>query len=94
VSRWRRLLGRRGSGPGVAPVHVGDPRFDSWEPVAHFERIETARAFRQDLDEAGFDCALTADHPLDRLGRGDIALEVPADQWSDAQAHIDGLDDA
>jgi hypothetical protein len=73
-------------------VHVGDPRFDEWEVVRDFEDLETARAFRQQLTEAGFDAVLTADWPLDRFGRGDISLRVPGDAWGDAEVLLGGLD--
>ena len=57
-------------------VHVGDPRFDDWESVRDFEDVKDARAWREHLASAGFDAVLTADWPLDRFGRGDIALRV------------------
>lgn len=79
----------RGEGPGQ--VHVGDPRFDDWEPVRDFESLKMAQAWREHLAAAGFDAALTADWPLDRFGRGDIALRVPAGQWSDAEAMLSSL---
>ena len=71
---------------------MGDPRFDEWEVVRDFEDLETARAFRQQLTEAGFDAVLTADWPLDRFGRGDIALRVPGDAWGDAEVLLSGID--
>ena len=74
-------------------VHVSDPRFDAWDVVREFEDTETARAWRQHLEEAGIDAALTSDWPLDRFGRGDIALRVPPGSWSDAEAYLEGLDD-
>jgi hypothetical protein len=83
---------RRGSGPGAAPIHVGDPRFDDWEVVRDYEDRETARAFRQALDEAGIASELTSDWPLDRFGRGDIALRVPPGSWSDAEELLSGLE--
>jgi hypothetical protein len=88
----RETLGRymRGQGPGE--VHVGDPRFDDWEPVRDFEDVEGARAWREHLTSAGFDAVLTADWPLDRFGRGDIALRVPAAQWSDAETMLSNID--
>ena len=61
-------------GPGQTPVHVDDPSFDSWEVVRDFADVRTARAWHQALDEAGIEAVLTADWPLDRFGRGDIAL--------------------
>lgn len=73
-------------------VHVGDPRFDGWEVVRDFEDLETARAFRQQVAEAGMEAVLTSDWPLDRFGRGDIALRVPADAWSDAEDLLSGLE--
>ena len=72
-------------------VHVADPRYDDWEVVRDFEDVDTARAWRQHLEEAGFDTVLTADWPLDRFGRGDIALRVQSDNWSDAEALLDNL---
>jgi hypothetical protein len=66
-------------------LHVGDPRFDAWDVVRDFEDLETARAWRQQLAESGIEAALTADWPLDRFGRGDIALRVPLGSWSDAE---------
>ena len=78
--------------PGPDTVHVGDPRFDEWEVVRDFGDVNAARAWRQHLDSAGFDAALTADWPLDKFGRGDIALRVPSEQWSDAEALLDNLD--
>jgi hypothetical protein len=67
-------------------LHVGDPRFDDWEVVRDFEDLDTARAWRQSLAEQGLeDVVLTSDWPLDRFGRGDIALRVPADLWSEAE---------
>ena len=88
----RETLGRyvRGRSPGE--IHVGDPRFDDWEPVRDFEDVGGARAWREHLDSAGFDAVLTADWPLDRFGRGDIALRVPPGQWSDAEAMLGNLD--
>jgi hypothetical protein len=71
-------------------VHVGDPRFDGWEVVRDFEDLETARAFRQQVAEAGVDAVLTSDWPLDRFGRGDIALRVPPGLWSDAEDLLSG----
>jgi hypothetical protein len=73
-------------------VHVGDPRFDSWELVRDFEDLATARAFRQQLAEVGIDAVLTADWPLDRFERGDIALRVPPGDWSDAEELLSGLE--
>ena len=69
-----------------ADVHVGDPRFDEWEVVRDFEDLDTARAWHQNIVEQGIaEAVLTTDWPLDRFGRGDIALRVPADRWSEAE---------
>lgn len=73
-------------------VHVGDPRFDSWELVRDFEDVATGRAFRQQLAEAGIEAVLTSDWPLDRFGRGDIALRVPPGSWSDAEELLSDID--
>jgi hypothetical protein len=85
-ARWKR-------GDRPSEVHVGDPRFDGWEPVRDFEDRESAQAWREHLASAGFEAVLTADWPLDRFGRGDIALRVPPGQWSDAEAMLSNLDD-
>jgi hypothetical protein len=70
---------------------VGDPRFDGWEVVRDFEDLATARAFRQQLAEAGLEAVLTADWPLDRFDQGDIALRVPPGGWSEAEELLGGL---
>jgi hypothetical protein len=93
--RLRRILGTAvgDSHPdGLGELHVGDPRFDEWDVVRDFGELETARAFRQAIAEHGIDAVLTADWPLDRFGRGDIALRVPPGHWSEAEALLDGLD--
>ena len=71
---------------------MGDPRFDAWEVVRDFEDLKTARAFRQQLADAGMHAVLTSDWPLDRFERGDIALRVPADAWSEAEEMLSGLE--
>lgn len=78
--------------PGPNTVHVADPRFDRWEVVRDFEDVEAARAWRRHLADAGLEAALTADWPLDRFGRGDIALRVPPDRWSEAEALLSNLE--
>jgi hypothetical protein len=74
-------------------VSVGDPRFEGWETVSVFEDQQTAVAWRDQLHAMGVDAACVADHPLDRLGRGDIYLVVPSDQWSRANEVVENLDD-
>ncbi len=85
------LWGRR-PGPGAVPVYVDDPSFDAWEVVRDFGDAKTARAWRQALDEAGIDAVLTADWPLDRFGRGEIALRVRPEDWSEAEMLLSNLD--
>jgi hypothetical protein len=81
-------FGRRGNDS----IHVGDPRFDEWEVVRDFEDLKAAEAWRQHLEEAGIDATLTSDWPLDRFGRGDIALRVPPGRWSDAEELLGDYD--
>ena len=77
-----------------ADLHVGDPRFDDWEVVRDFEDLDTARAWHQTLTEQGIaEAVLTADWPLDRFGRGDIALRVPSERWSEAEELLGPDDD-
>jgi hypothetical protein len=66
-------------------IHVGDPRFDGWEVVRDFEDLESALAWRQHLEDAGIESVVTSDWPLDRFGRGDVALRVPPGRWSEAE---------
>jgi hypothetical protein len=40
----------------------------------------------------GVDASCVADHPLDHLGRGDIYLVVPPEQWSRASEIVENLD--
>lgn len=77
---------------GAAQLQVGDPRFDDWEVVREYGELETARAFRQHLAEAGVEAAITSDWPLDRFGRGDVMLQVPPGSWSAAEELLGGLD--
>ena len=77
---------------GEPSVHVGDPRFDDWEPVANFGDVETGRAFAEHLREAGLEAVLTADWEPDRFGRGDLQLQVPPGRWSEAEEILSGLD--
>jgi hypothetical protein len=87
ADKLRELLGI-GAGSlhpdGLSELHVGDPRFDDWEVVRDFGDLEAGRAWRQQLTDAGLNAELTADHPLDQWGRGDIALRVPPGRWSEA----------
>lgn len=82
---------RRGRRVREPDVHVGDPRFDGWETVREFEDVKTARAWAAHLREAGIEAAVTADHPPDRFGRGDVYLQVPPGRWSEAEELLGGL---
>ncbi|HZA58652.1 MAG TPA: hypothetical protein VE523_05650 [Solirubrobacterales bacterium] len=61
--------------------------------VRDFGDLESARAWRQQLEEAGIEAALTSDLPLDEFGRGEIALRVPPGRWSAAAEALDPDDD-
>jgi hypothetical protein len=73
-------------------VHVDAPEYDAWAVVEDYEDLETALAFRDRLRHLGLRAELTADHPLDRYRRGDIALRVPPDSYGDATVALEGLD--
>ena len=88
---WLARRRERGAGSGAAPIHVDDPRFDDWEVVCDFGELAIARAFSQSLADAGIESALTSDWPLDRFDRGDIALRVPRERWSEAEELLSGL---
>ena len=75
------------------PVAIDDPRLEGWETVSTFEERAAAVAWRDRLRELGLDAACVADRSLDRLGRGDIYLVVPPDQWSRANEVVENLDD-
>ena len=77
---------------GNEKVSIGDPRFEGWETVSTFEDQATALVWRDQLRAMGLDASCSADHPLDRFGRGDIYLVVPADQWSRANEIVENLD--
>jgi hypothetical protein len=96
VARWQyagpmRWPGRRRAAR-EEDLHVGDPRFDAWDVVRDFEDLETAQAWRRQLLDAGIEAVLTADWPLDRFRRGDIALRVPPGRWSEANELLDEPD--
>jgi hypothetical protein len=92
LDRIRLAFGPRRPGPGLTPVHVDDPQFDSWEVVRDFAEVRTARAWHQSLEDVGIAAVLTADWPLDRYGRGDIALRVLPEDWSEAELRLSNLD--
>jgi hypothetical protein len=73
-------------------VSIGDPRLDGWETVSTFDVETTALAWRDQLRGMGVEAACTADHPLDRFGRGDIYLVVPPGDWSRANEIVENLD--
>jgi hypothetical protein len=89
VPRWPFSKNRPGKEPAVS---VADPRFEDWETVSTLEDLQTAVAWRDQLRALGVDASCVADHPLDRFGRGDIYLVVPAEQWSRANEIVDNLD--
>jgi hypothetical protein len=74
---------------GLDELHVGDASYDDWDVLRDFEELEAARAWRQQLTDAGVDAVITSDHPLDEYGRGDIALRVPSGRWSEANELLD-----
>jgi hypothetical protein len=84
ISRLRRSA--------LAELYVGDPRFDDWEVVRDFEDLTTAQAWRSHLEQAGIESVLTSDWPLDRFQRGDIALRVRSERWSEAEEFLTNLD--
>jgi hypothetical protein len=86
-----RWFGKRRA-PKEPAVLIGDPRLENWETVSSFEDQTTALAWRDQLRGMGLDASCAADHPLDRFGRGDIYLVVPAEQWSRASEIVENLD--
>ena len=83
---------RRRSAASEPDVLIADPRLEDWETISTFTDQTTALAWRDQLRGLGVDANCAADHPLDRFGRGDIYLVVPAEQWSRANEIIENLD--
>ncbi len=87
----RRLRSLSSDRPdGIGAIAIGDPRFDDWEVVGEFDDVATARAWHQQLLDAGIEAVLTADHEPSRSG-GDIYLQVPPGMWSEAEELLGGL---
>jgi hypothetical protein len=82
----------RRSGGATDRPQIGDPRFEDWEVVREFEDLPSAQAWRRHLDGAGIEAVITADHELDRFGRGDLYLQVPPGRWSEAEEFLSNLD--
>ena len=89
VRRFFRDVAGPPTRDGIAELKVGDASYDDWEVVRDFEELETARAWRQQLTDQGFEAVITSDHALDEHGRGDIALRVPPGRWSEANELLD-----
>jgi hypothetical protein len=85
---WREAGGQRHP-DGLEEVRIGDAAYDEWDVVQDFGELETARAFRQSLDERGLETVLTSDWPLDEYGRGDIALRVPPGRGIEAEEALE-----
>ncbi len=93
MSFFDRIKGRLVSiGDGSGRIHIGDPRFDDWEVVHEFEDLPTGLSWRDALRERGLEAELTSDWELDQFKRGDIQLQVPPGQWSEAEEIMSGLD--
>jgi hypothetical protein len=90
--KFRQLFGVGGDSlhpDGLDELHVGDASYDDWDVVRDFGELETARAWRQQLTDAGVEAVITSDYALDEYGRGDIALRVPPGKWSEANELLD-----
>lgn len=81
MALWRR---RSLPPSGKIALRVGDAAYDDWPIVGDFEQVDVAKAFCQQLREAGYASEITSDWPLDDFGAGDIALRVhpEEDQWA------------
>ncbi|MGH2956495.1 MAG: hypothetical protein ACRDL6_05825 [Solirubrobacterales bacterium] len=89
LRRFFRDVGGPPTLDGIDELKVGDAAYDDWEVVRDFEELEAARAWRQQLTDAGLEAVITSDYPLDEYGRGDIALRVPPGRWSEANELLD-----
>jgi len=74
---------------GISEVQIGNPEYDDWSVLRDFSDLETARAFRQQLEEAGLKAVLTADSEPDGFGHGDIALRVPQSDYAEASNFLE-----
>lgn len=70
---------------GLGKVHIGDPRFDDWPVIRDFGDLPAARAWAEHLEALGITAVITSDWQIDRFGRGDIAVRVPAEDWTATQ---------
>lgn len=94
ADRFKRF-GRQASEPHVdheAELKVGMAMYDSWDIVADFGDLATARAWKELLWERGMNSVLTSDYPLDRFGRGDVSLRVEAGLGIEAEELLEGDD--
>jgi hypothetical protein len=89
LRRFFRDVGGPPTLDGIDELKIGDASYDDWEVVRDFGELETARAWRQQLTDAGLEAVITTDHPLDEYGRGDIALRVLPGRWSEANELLD-----
>jgi hypothetical protein len=79
---------------GKIVLRVGDASYDEWPIVGDFDQLDIAKAFCQQLREAGFAAEITSDWELDRLGNGDIALRThPEEDQFAARELIEFADD-
>lgn len=93
AGRFFGRFGRRSGGrERPRDLAIADPRFDDWEVVREFEDMDSARSWYQHLREAGIEAVLSSDWPLDRFGRGEIYLQVPQPNWSEAEDILSALD--
>src|SRR3954462_8395038 len=74
---------------GLDELKIGDASYDDWDVVRAFADLETARAWRQQLTDAGNAAVLTSAHAVNEYGRGDIALCVPPGKGSEANELLD-----
>ena len=73
-------------------MSIDDPRVADWETVSTFQDEATAVAWRDQLRLMGVPASCTADHPLDRFGRGDVFLVVPGEHWSRANEIVENFE--
>jgi hypothetical protein len=92
LERVKRRFKRRPRRSNGAEIHIDAPAYDEWPEVRSFEDAATARSFAQAAGEAGHIVVLTSDWPLDRFGRGEIALRAAPGTWSEVEEFFSGLD--
>ena len=85
-------LPRPSPGPGADAGPRRRPGLRQLGGRPRLRRPEDGARLAPGAGRGGIEAVLTADWPLDRFGRGDIALRVRGEDWSEAELLLSNLD--